>query len=337
MSEVPVVCVSQTDDVDERIAFLEAGADDVMAKPFDGRELEARVEALLLRFQRSGGLDPDLLGRRPDDGHGPAGTIAVFSPKGGVGHDDHRHQHRGVRGPAPSRQGGPRRPRPPVRRRLEPPQPRDRAAPSPTSSATRSRCASRRSCGPTPSATTPGSTSSRRRARPRAPTWSPRSTSRGSSRTCWRATTRSSSMPAPVLDERSMTALEAAEAVMLPVYPEIAALRAVHNLHRLLQRRRLDHAEVDLHPQQRVREGHPQAARRRERPRLEGGGGAAVRPVPLPQGGQRGDPDGHRGAEVGGRGSAQQAEHERLRRGRLQRPGRRQRAPPGRFGIRRRA
>ena len=54
--EVPVVCVSQTDDVDERIAFLEAGADDVMAKPFDGRELEARVEALLLRFQRSADL-----------------------------------------------------------------------------------------------------------------------------------------------------------------------------------------------------------------------------------------------------------------------------------------
>jgi DNA-binding response OmpR family regulator len=42
---VPVLCVSPNDDVEERIRFLEAGADDVMARPFDARELEARVEA----------------------------------------------------------------------------------------------------------------------------------------------------------------------------------------------------------------------------------------------------------------------------------------------------
>ena len=130
-----------------------------------------------------------------------------------------------------------------------------------------------------------------------------------------------------VLDERSMTALEAAEAVMLPVYPEIAALRAVHNL--------IDYFnDVGSITQKSTfilnnvfAQGHPQAARRRDRPRLEGGGGAAVRRVPVPQGGQRGHPDGHRGTEVGGRGSPQQAEPERVRRGWLQRPGRRQRAP----------
>ncbi|HSL32097.1 MAG TPA: response regulator transcription factor, partial [Candidatus Limnocylindrales bacterium] len=53
LSAIPVLCVGQSDSVEERIQFLEAGADDVMAKPFDARELEARVEALLLRFQRS--------------------------------------------------------------------------------------------------------------------------------------------------------------------------------------------------------------------------------------------------------------------------------------------
>ena len=53
LSSIPVLCVGQSDDVEERIRFLEAGADDVMARPFDARELEARVEALLLRFQRS--------------------------------------------------------------------------------------------------------------------------------------------------------------------------------------------------------------------------------------------------------------------------------------------
>jgi pilus assembly protein CpaE len=84
MAGVPIMCVSQTDEVDERIAFLEAGADDVMAKPFDARELEARVEALFLRFQRSRHVTPVFSA----DGLVVARarrTVAVFSPKGGVG------------------------------------------------------------------------------------------------------------------------------------------------------------------------------------------------------------------------------------------------------------
>jgi pilus assembly protein CpaE len=83
MVAIPVLCISQTDDVDDRIRFLEAGADDVIAQPFDGRELEARVEALVLRFQRSRDLAPVLAPdttppKRPH-------MVAVFSPKGGVG------------------------------------------------------------------------------------------------------------------------------------------------------------------------------------------------------------------------------------------------------------
>ena len=58
MASIPVLCVSQLDDVEDRIRFLEAGADDVIARPFDAREVEARVEALLLRFQRSSGMTP---------------------------------------------------------------------------------------------------------------------------------------------------------------------------------------------------------------------------------------------------------------------------------------
>src|SRR5699024_4335198 len=41
LTAIPVLCVSQTDQVEERITFLEAGADDVVAKPVDARELEA--------------------------------------------------------------------------------------------------------------------------------------------------------------------------------------------------------------------------------------------------------------------------------------------------------
>src|SRR6266545_806958 len=84
LSAIPVLCICQTDEVEERIKFLEAGADDVMGKPFDARELEARVEALLLRFQRSHDHTPM---------SSPNGTtlerrrrlVVVFSPKGGVG------------------------------------------------------------------------------------------------------------------------------------------------------------------------------------------------------------------------------------------------------------
>ncbi len=80
---VPVLCVSAKDDVEERIRYLEAGADDVIARPFDPRELEARVQGLLIRFRRSrdqapqAGIEAPVAGRRR--------LLACFSPKGGVG------------------------------------------------------------------------------------------------------------------------------------------------------------------------------------------------------------------------------------------------------------
>lgn len=83
LSAVPVLCLSQSDDVEERVRFLEAGADDVVAKPFDPRELEARVEALLVRFQRSRDLAPLTLA--DDEATPHRSIVACFSPKGGVG------------------------------------------------------------------------------------------------------------------------------------------------------------------------------------------------------------------------------------------------------------
>ena len=84
MAKVPVLCVASTDDVEERIGFLEAGADDVIARPFDARELEARIEALLLRFQRSRDLAPIVSADGVTLTH-QRRVVAVFSPKGGVG------------------------------------------------------------------------------------------------------------------------------------------------------------------------------------------------------------------------------------------------------------
>jgi pilus assembly protein CpaE len=83
LSAVPVLCVSQEDDVEERVRFLEAGADDVIARPFDPRELQARVEGLLVRFTRSRDLMPQTGGEVRVAGR--RRLIACFSPKGGVG------------------------------------------------------------------------------------------------------------------------------------------------------------------------------------------------------------------------------------------------------------
>ncbi|MGH2513111.1 MAG: AAA family ATPase [Candidatus Limnocylindrales bacterium] len=83
LASIPVLCICQTDDVEERIRFLEAGADDVIAKPFDARELEARVEALAVRFNSSRELTPLLA---TETGQNRARTlVAVYSPKGGAG------------------------------------------------------------------------------------------------------------------------------------------------------------------------------------------------------------------------------------------------------------
>lgn len=74
----PVLVMAPAGDVEARIAFLEAGADDVVTVGVGRPELEAKVEALLIR---AGRVSPDT--SRSDL---PAGEIVTFfSPKGGVG------------------------------------------------------------------------------------------------------------------------------------------------------------------------------------------------------------------------------------------------------------
>jgi pilus assembly protein CpaE len=84
LASIPLLCIGRTDDVEERIRFLEVGADDVIGRPYDARELEARVEALVARFQRtraiSQGLEPP-----PTVIQGRRRNLVVFSPKGGAG------------------------------------------------------------------------------------------------------------------------------------------------------------------------------------------------------------------------------------------------------------
>lgn len=73
---VPILVVAPYGDVEARIAFLEAGADDVIERGFARRELDSRVHAMLIR---TGAVAPDPT--TPGTGQ----LIAFFSPKGGVG------------------------------------------------------------------------------------------------------------------------------------------------------------------------------------------------------------------------------------------------------------
>ena len=49
-SDVPIIMLTALGDVADRITGLELGADDYLAKPFDPRELTARVRAILRRM-----------------------------------------------------------------------------------------------------------------------------------------------------------------------------------------------------------------------------------------------------------------------------------------------
>jgi pilus assembly protein CpaE len=73
----PILVVAPARDVEARIAFLEAGADDVIDGGFDRNELEGRVMALLIR---AGKVRPELASRATS-----GEVVAFFSPKGGVG------------------------------------------------------------------------------------------------------------------------------------------------------------------------------------------------------------------------------------------------------------
>ncbi len=53
-SAVPVILLTARDDVIDRVAGLEIGADDYVTKPFEPRELVARVSAVLRRTQAVG-------------------------------------------------------------------------------------------------------------------------------------------------------------------------------------------------------------------------------------------------------------------------------------------
>lgn len=55
--EIPVIIVSGISDMSHRISLLNTGADDYITKPYDPKELTARLRSALRRYSKAGGND----------------------------------------------------------------------------------------------------------------------------------------------------------------------------------------------------------------------------------------------------------------------------------------
>ncbi len=82
VARIPILCFIEGNDVEDRVRLLEAGADDVLTRSFDARELDARVQALLIRYERSTGFVPHVAQPRAVRPHQ---VTVCSSAKGGVG------------------------------------------------------------------------------------------------------------------------------------------------------------------------------------------------------------------------------------------------------------
>ncbi len=57
MSDLPIIMLTAKDEDDDRILGLEIGADDYITKPFNSREVVARIKAVLRRAGAQEKLD----------------------------------------------------------------------------------------------------------------------------------------------------------------------------------------------------------------------------------------------------------------------------------------
>jgi pilus assembly protein CpaE len=84
LGDTPILAIAQSDEVDERVALLDAGADDVMWSPVDAGELEARLEVLIAPRRAKAEAAAAEAPAPLEAAAGP--TVLVFhSPKGGTG------------------------------------------------------------------------------------------------------------------------------------------------------------------------------------------------------------------------------------------------------------
>ena len=62
-SDVPIIMLTARGDLSDKVVGLELGADDYLAKPFEPRELAARIQSILRRTTKNSSKDAALFGR----------------------------------------------------------------------------------------------------------------------------------------------------------------------------------------------------------------------------------------------------------------------------------
>ena len=62
-SDVPIIMLTARGDLSDKVVGLEIGADDYLAKPFEPRELAARIQSILRRTTKNSSKDIALFGR----------------------------------------------------------------------------------------------------------------------------------------------------------------------------------------------------------------------------------------------------------------------------------
>jgi DNA-binding response OmpR family regulator len=85
--DLPIVVVSARADTHDIVAALEAGADDYVTKPFQVKEVTARLRALRRRAASAGGPGPDEVVGRPSElvlDADPAGPLVLRPERGTV-------------------------------------------------------------------------------------------------------------------------------------------------------------------------------------------------------------------------------------------------------------
>lgn len=80
-AHLPILMLTAKSSLEQKLQGFEAGTDDYLGKPFEPRELEARVRVLLSRQVTAASIGDDVRATGPVS----AKTIAVFSLRGGVG------------------------------------------------------------------------------------------------------------------------------------------------------------------------------------------------------------------------------------------------------------
>jgi DNA-binding response OmpR family regulator len=87
-SDIPIVVVSARDDTHDIVAGLEVGADDYLTKPFQVKEMTARLRALLRRAQRRPDGGPDDVGALLLDGADGEAPLVLSTAAGWVRRGD---------------------------------------------------------------------------------------------------------------------------------------------------------------------------------------------------------------------------------------------------------